>query len=235
MKRLFIIYALFFAQILRGVSQNTTILFSPQIVNANVSPDSFEVKARAFFKNTSNSTKKFVWKRTVIAMTSGWQSVVCDAKGCWAAAVNDAPEQIELAPNATSNIDVFARPNHISGAATIEVKVVEVGNDANVVTGRFLFATTTATKEPTKNNATVKIFPNPATDYFSIQDDYDVVEKVMVYNMIGRLMKNYNTSTNASAHYTINDLPDGLYIIRLLNSKGATIKTIRLNKAKPKA
>lgn len=235
MKRLVLIYALFLTQILRGLSQNITITLTPQIVNANVSLDSFEVKAKAVFKNTSTSTKKFVWKRTIIAMTSGWQSLVCDSKACWAAAVNDAPEQIELAPNATSILDVYIRPNRIFGAATIEVKVYEVGNEANAVTGRYLFTTTTATKDVGKNNTGVKVYPNPATDYFSIQDEYDVVERVVVYNMIGRVMKNYMTTNNTSNRYTLNDLPEGLYIIRLLNSRGGTVKTIRLNKAKAKA
>ena len=235
MKKFILISFLFFLQILRGTTQNITITLMPQIVNAGVNIDSFEVKAKAIFKNTSASTKKFVWRRTIIAMTSGWQSLVRDAKGCWASTVNDAPEQIELAPNATSNIDAYIRPNHISGAATIEIKVYEVGNETNAITGRYLFSTTTSTKDAGKTGVSIKIFPNPATDYFSIQDDNEVVERVVVYNMIGRAVKNYLTSTNTNNHYTLNDLPEGLYIIRLLNSRGATVKTVRLNKAKAKA
>jgi Secretion system C-terminal sorting domain len=234
MKKSILVCLLFSVQILRGVSQNITITLAPQIVNAAVPLDSFEVRAKAIMKNTSTSTKKYVWKRTIIAMTSGWQSLVCDSKGCWASGVNDAPEQIELAPNATSNMDVYIRPNRISGAATIEIKVYEVGNEANAVTGRYLFSTATSTKDGGKGNTGVKIYPNPASDYFSIQDDYDVVDRVVVYNMIGRAMKNYSTN-NANNRYTLNDLPEGLYIIRLLNNKGATVKTVRLNKAKAKA
>lgn len=236
MKRLLLIYTLFFAQLLRVGAQNITISLTPQIVNAPVSLDSFEVKAKAIFKNTSNSTKKFVWKRTIIAMTSGWQALICDSKGCWASGVSEAPEQIELAPNATSNIDVYVRPNRVTGAATIEVKVYEVGNETNAVTGRYLLATTTTTKDVnSRTNTGVKVYPNPATDYFSIQDDYDVVERIVVYNMIGRVMKNYNTTNNTNNKYILNDLPEGLYIIRLLNARGGTVKTIRLNKAKAKA
>ena len=236
MKKYVLCYLLFSVFILRGVSQNITITLTPQIVNAGVSLDSFEVKAKATMKNTSTTTKKFVWRRTIIAMTNGWQSLVCDSQGCWAAVVNDAPEQITLAAGATSNMDVYIRPNRIAGSATIEIKVFEFGNEANAVTGRYLFSSTTATRDVAKNNASVKIYPNPATDYFSIQDDYDVVDKVIVYNMIGRAVKNYTVTNNNSGNkYTLNDLPEGLYIIRLLNSRGATIKTVRLNKAKAKA
>jgi hypothetical protein len=235
MKRLILIYALFFAQILRGVSQNITINLSPQIVNAGISIDTLEAKGKAIFRNTSNSTKKFAWKRTIIAMTSGWQSNVCDGRGCLGAQFNESIEQIDVAPNSTSILDVNVRPNRTPGSATIEVKVYEVGNEANAVTGRYLFTTTTATKESGKNNSGVRIFPNPATDFFSIQDDYDIVERVVVYNMIGRVMKNYSTNSNNGNRYTLNDLPEGLYVIRLLNAKGGTVKTIRLNKSKAKA
>jgi hypothetical protein len=236
MKGLVLIYALFFAQILRGGSQNVTINLSPQIVNAGISADTFEARGKAMFKNTSNSTKRFAWKRTIVAMTSGWQALVCDAKGCWNAQNSESSEQIDVAPNSTSILDVNIRPNHTAGSATIEVKVYEIGNEANAVTGRYLFTTTTtATRESAKSNASVRIFPNPATDFFSIQDDYDVVERVVVYNMIGRVMKNYSTNSNNGNKYTMTDLPEGLYVIRLLNSRGGTVKTIRLNKSKAKA
>ena len=234
MKRLILIYALFFAQILRGVSQNITITMYPQIVNVNLTPDTLEVRGKAFFKNTSSSGKRFAWKRTVFAMTNGWQSIVCDNKNCWPS-VSESVEQIELPAYATGALDVVIRPNKTAGAATIEVKVYEVGNEANAVTGRFLFSTTTAAKETGKSTTGVKIFPNPATDFFSIQDDYDIVERVVVYNMIGRVMKNYTTNNNNGNKYTLTDLPEGLYVIRLLNAKGGTVKTVRLNKAKAKA
>jgi Secretion system C-terminal sorting domain len=234
MKKSILVLLLISAQILRGLSQNITITLTPQIVNANVSIDSFEVKAKATFKNTSATTKKFVWKRTVVALTSGWQSLVCDAQGCWNANVNDAPEQITVPANSTSNIDAYIRPNRTAGSATIEIKVYEFGNEANAITGRYLFSTSTSTKDGGKGNTGVKVFPNPATDYFSIQDDYDIVDRVVVYNMIGRAVKSYATD-NSNNKFTVNDLPEGLYIIRLLNARGATVKTIRLNKAKAKA
>jgi hypothetical protein len=233
MKKSILVLLLISAHILRGLSQNVTITLTPQIVNASVSIDSFEVRAKALFKNTSMTTKKFVWKRTIVSMTNGWQSLVCDAQGCWNSNVNDAPEQITVAPNSTSNIDAYIRPNRIAGSATIEIKVYEFGNEANAITGRYLFSTATSTKD-VRNNTGIKIYPNPATDYFSIQDDYDVVDRVVVYNMIGRAVKNY-TNTNTNNKFTLGDLPEGLYIIRLLNARGATVKTLRLNKAKAKA
>jgi hypothetical protein len=222
---------LFCLQILNGYTQ-VTITITPQVQNVSVNSDSIEIRAKATFKNTSTTTKKFTWKRSVLSLTAGWTTNVCDSKGCWVSSVDNAPEQIELAPNATSNLDVYIHPEKKQGAATVEVKVFEVGNETNTVTGRWLFSTTTRAKETNANTPTIRIYPNPTTDYFQITDD-EGIDKVVIYNIIGRQMRTYKVTDNGK--YNVNDLPEGLYIIRLLASNGSTIKTIRLSRTRLKA
>ena len=230
MKQILPILLIFNGFILRG--QTVTVTLTPQTVNTAVHPDSFEVKAKANFKNTATTTKKFTWSRSILNITAGWQSLVCDPNSCWTAAVSTAPQEIELVANAVANLDVYIRPNHISGAATIEMKISEVGNPTNTVTGRYLFSPTTATKDLSKT-ANIKIYPNPATDFFMLQDEHDAVDRVVVYNIIGRQVKIYKATEGF--RYTLSDLPEGIYLVRLLNANGATVKTIRLSKAKAKA
>jgi hypothetical protein len=225
---------LFCLQILNlplGYAQ-ATITITPQVQTASVAPDSFEIKAKATIKNTSGVTKKFTWTRNVLNISAGWTTVVCDNQSCWTPAVNTSPEQIELAPNGTSNLDVYIRPDKKQGAATIEVKVVEVGNDANTVTGRYLFSSTTRTRETNNNATNIRVYPNPTTEYFQLSDD-DMIDKVVIYNIIGRQMRTYKVTDNGK--YYVTDLPEGLYIIRLLASNGSTVKTIRLSKSRLKA
>jgi Secretion system C-terminal sorting domain len=222
---------LFCLEILRGHAQST-ITITPQVQNVNVNSDSIEIRAKATIKNTSTTTKKFTWKRSILSLTSGWATNVCDSKGCWVPSVDVAPEVIELAPNATSNMDVYIRPEKKAGAATVEVKVFEVGNETNTVTGRWLFSTTTKTREANANNTNIRIYPNPTIDYFQITED-DGIDKVVIYNIIGRQMRTYKVTDNGK--YNVNDLPEGLYIIRLLAANGATVKTIRLSRTRLKA
>jgi Secretion system C-terminal sorting domain len=226
-----LLFTLFLAAILRGDTQ-VTLTLSPDIVNATVHPDTFEIRAKATLKNTSTATKKFTWTRSIKSMTAGWACLVCDKNTCWAASVNAPLDQIELAAGATSNIDVYIRPDKKMGAAAVEVKIFEVGNETNTVTGKYNFSTTTRTRDLKDNGNTLRIYPNPSVDFFQITDN-DLVEKVVVYNIIGRQMRSYKATDGMK--YTVNDLPDGLYIIRLLNSSGATVKTVRLSKSRPKA
>jgi Secretion system C-terminal sorting domain len=224
--------ALFFSLNILNSYTQVTITITPQVQTVGVNPDSMEIRAKATFKNTSTVTKKFTWTRNVMNISTGWTTQVCDSKGCWIPSVGTAPEQIELAPNATSNLDVYIRPEKKQGAATIEVKVFEVGNETNTVTGRYLFSTTTRAKETNINNANIRIYPNPTIDYFQLTED-DGIDKVVIYNIIGRQMRTYKVTDNGK--YNVNDLPEGLYIIRLLAANGATVKTIRLSRSRLKA
>lgn len=232
MKHLLLIILFANAFILRGQSQ-VTLTITPGIVNSSVHPDSFETRGKATLKNTSSQTKRIVWQRNIISMPNGWQSLVCDINQCWTSGVNASPDTIVLAANGSSNLDAYIRPNQISGSATIELKATEVGNAANTVTGRYLFTTTTSSREVSKSSSTIKIYPNPTTDYFMLNDDSDVIDRIVIYNIIGRQVRNYNVANNYK--YWVNDLPEGFYIIRLLNDSGNTVKTIRLNKSKVKA
>lgn len=232
MKHLLLVLLLTNIIILRGNAQ-TTLTLTPPIVNTSVNSDSFEVKGKAVLKNTASQTKRFVWQRNILSMTNGWQALVCDINQCWTSAVNVSPDTIVLAPNGTSNLDVYIRPNHTSGAATIELKVTEVGNATNTLTGRYLFSPTTGLRDYSKGSTGIRIYPNPTTDYFMVLDHNDLIDKVVIYNIIGRQMKSYKAIDNFK--YMIYDLPEGIYIIRLLNGQGNTVKTIRLNKSKAKA
>ena len=232
MKHLVLVFLFANAVLLRGYGQ-ATVTITPGIVNSTVNPDSFEIKGKATLKNTSSQIKRFVWQRNIISLPSAWQSLVCDINQCWTSGVNASPDTIVLAANGTSNLDAYVRPNRTSGSATIEIKVTEVGNTSNTVTGRYLFTSTTATREFLKSGSSVRIYPNPTTDYFMLSDNSDVVERVIIYNIIGRQVKSYKAIDNFK--YTVNDLPEGIYIIRLLNNSSNTVKTIRLNKSKVKA
>lgn len=226
-----LLIVLFFTVILRGGTQ-VTITLTPDVVNATVLIDSFETRAKATLKNTSSTTKKFTWTRTIKSMTNEWACLVCDKNLCWASTINTPTDQIELAAGATSNLDVYIRPNKKAGSAAVEVKIIEVGNETNTLTGKYNFSTTTRTKDLRENGNTIRIYPNPTVEFFQITDN-DTIEKVVIYNIIGRQMRTYKASEGMK--YTVSDLPDGLYIIRLLNTNGATVKTVRLSKSRPKA
>ena len=226
-----LLIALFFTAILRGGTQ-VTITLTPDVVNTYVNTDSFEIRAKATLKNTSTVTKRFMWTRSIKSIATGWSCLVCDKNNCWVSTVSASPDLIELAAGGTSNIDVYIRPDKKGGSAAVEIKIAEIGNETNTLTGKYNFSTTTRIKDLRDNTNNLRIYPNPTVEFFQITEN-DMVDKVVIYNIIGRQMKTYKATDGMK--YTVYDLPDGLYIIRLLNTNGATVKTVRLSKSRPKA
>ncbi len=74
----------------------------------------------------------------------------------------------------------------------------------------------------------VSLYPNPANDYFMLKNAENV-HTVLVYNILGREVKRFRLN-QGGGRYQVNDLPKGMYVIRLINSNKDVLQTIRMNK-----
>lgn len=74
----------------------------------------------------------------------------------------------------------------------------------------------------------IKVFPNPAIDYFQISNAQNI-SKAIVYNMFGKEVKVFNYITTSSQN-NISDLRTGMYIIKMLDDKNKVIKSVKLQK-----
>jgi hypothetical protein len=73
----------------------------------------------------------------------------------------------------------------------------------------------------------VTIFPNPAQNYIDVLYTSSAdVKTISIYNIIGKLVSVYRVSSNTSAHCEFNnDMPSGIYLVRLADSKGNVVAT----------
>lgn len=78
----------------------------------------------------------------------------------------------------------------------------------------------------------IKVFPNPTTDYFQINNSLNI-KKVIIYNMFGKEVKIFNSlPTNA---YDVTDLKYGMYIVKMLDDKNKIVKSVKLQKSSASA
>jgi len=63
----------------------------------------------------------------------------------------------------------------------------------------------------------IKIYPNPAIDFLQIESLTDKTI-ISIYSMVGKLHKSLTASENGIVN--INDLAEGIYIIKLQTEKG---------------
>ena len=82
--------------------------------------------------------------------------------------------------------------------------------------------------QPPKQN-TVKVFPNPATDFISVEESSNTpVGFLSIFNLMGRNIREYNFQKDEQ--YYIGDLPKGIYLVYLQDKTRKTIATQRIEK-----
>lgn len=79
----------------------------------------------------------------------------------------------------------------------------------------------------TISKSILKIYPNPAANFFKLKEVTGVTS-IIVYNLVGRKIKQFQTQKNKA--YTITDLPKGMYLIQFLGLEGKILTTQRLSK-----
>jgi len=77
-------------------------------------------------------------------------------------------------------------------------------------------------------NPKVKVYPNPATHYIKLTK-VDRVRKIKILSLIGNPVKLYDV-VDKEGKYDVASLPNGLYLVQLLDAQNKVIRTERLNK-----
>ena len=78
---------------------------------------------------------------------------------------------------------------------------------------------------------TFKVFPNPATEYFQLEDKSESVAQINIYNIVGKKMTTFEVIDEKK--YYVTDFPKGMYLVQLLGEDNKIIATQRLNVRKP--
>ncbi|MFM9948517.1 MAG: T9SS type A sorting domain-containing protein [Saprospiraceae bacterium] len=223
MKKCLLLFGLFFSSQSFFAQSSMVINPNPVVTNGIASSD-FEGVGYAEAINNTNDTLQVRWTRKVISITQGWQSAICDKNQCFFPSVSSQP--FEFLPNEAARLDVHVYPNDFVGAAIIEVTLVNTEDTTQSVTGVYYFNQETNGTVDAKYQA-VKVYPNPTQGLFTISD-VDQVERVDIFDLAGRTVKQFQYGTGQ--WYSISDLPQGSYIVRLLGGTGETLVTRLMNK-----
>lgn len=86
----------------------------------------------------------------------------------------------------------------------------------------------TAAPGPQPKITKIKIYPNPATEYISI-DNTENVKELFILNLVGRKLKVIQ-NVEQDVQYDISDLPNGMYLVQIIDHKNKIITTQRLSK-----
>ena len=88
------------------------------------------------------------------------------------------------------------------------------------------------TAVPTVNKISqdISLYPNPASSEINLVYDANAdVKTVAIYSIIGKVMSVYRVSGN-SANLNLENIPTGIYFVRLINSNGEVVATRKFTK-----
>ncbi|MBL7829506.1 MAG: T9SS type A sorting domain-containing protein [Saprospiraceae bacterium] len=202
------------------------IQITPSSFDSIIDLSVFDADMRSEIFNQGSGSIEVEWTRTIIEKTKGWNTYVCTGINCYPPDTDHGT--FTLSSSKPSPLEVHFSPNSTVGYAEVQIKVNEVGNPANSFTAVYKI-TAKGVSTSYVNAENIKIYPNPTTDYFKIQNSTGV-SKIMILNLMGRNIKSF---AGISDRYDVAELPSGMYIVQMLDSRGKNIKTSKLSIKKP--
>jgi hypothetical protein len=217
----FITFVFFFFCL--SVSAQAVLVLTPSTSSVAVKATDLDIAAKASLKNNSTDTLIVRWTRKIESISQGWSSAVCDKNFCYIPTVDSM--RLIMAPGETSNMDIHVYPGGVAGSAKVSLSIEVVGKPETRITGTYLFNQTTPLGQD--DLEAIQLYPNPAADYFMVTSPI-VIGKIELYNITGDRAKVYYAYKNK--RYYVDDIPAGIYMVRLLNLKEDIIKTVILKK-----
>lgn len=188
--------------------------------------------------NQSGAEVVLRWRRSVVSAPPAWQFPVCDNIQCYFHAVGESPNQVIIAADDLSLLDVHVRPNGVAGCGTVRLDLalwddMDFANILYSATYEFKVnnpgecAIISAVDDVAISN--VRVYPNPTSDLFKISELENIPEadEVAIYNIVGKKVKSFVTT---ASQYSVGDLPDGLYMVSLIDNETGVLKTVRMSK-----
>lgn len=187
-------------------------------------------------KNNSRRAMNLRWELAVDEAPAEWRFSVCDQNTCYFTTNTtnvDYRDRIPYAPvilmpGDTAKLDLNVFPIGAAGNANVHINLYDIANPKTLLNTANYFITIdglSAITELDKNK--LRVYPNPVSDYLTITRN-TFVRQLWVSNILGKQVRTFDTSFGNK--YDISDLPDGIYLISMVDANRKVVKTVRVSK-----
>ncbi|MEM8527717.1 MAG: T9SS type A sorting domain-containing protein [Bacteroidota bacterium] len=188
---------------------------------------------KGYLQNNTNQTLKVRWERNPINLPPEWSIEVQDKNAAYPEFIDSnmdddsyINEPVILKPKERVPLDLYITPNGKAGDAIIGMDIA-LADAPEVVIDSDEFKVEVRSRFRQRQQKGTRIFPNPSDNFLNLSNMEDV-DRLVVYNMVGRAVKNFEVEEGA--RYEVGNLPDGIYLVGLFDKKGNIIKTMRISK-----
>lgn len=216
------------------LAQSFTVEPNPASASTNLSenPGLFQILAYSVIYNQTDQNLNMKWER-----------IVNDKNECWSSSV-DSPNfqsfpgidefEFTLLPNLPNGGDLivhmYIEGYSGEGQVVLRVSNLDIPSDTLLVTYNFtategLICSSTSVEEIRMDEG--QLYPNPCIDAFQMTNGQNVNE-LIVYNILGTEVQSFLVQPGKL--YSLTNLPKGVYLVQMINDKGALLSTTKLLK-----
>ena len=209
---------------LNTFAQQAQFYFEPDSISITVASDVVDAPAELEIHSTAAADVTIKWQRYVLSMTGGCLTKVCDLNVCYPETFNS--REFVISPNQTGPISVHLVNNNgnlCQGVVRLDMWNVEDA-DPIIVPSFFLFNATTSVNEIFKLDE-VKVYPNPATEYFTIENDN--VARIRMTTLDAREVAAFDATQTKT--FSLAGQTAGMYVLVMEDAKVKAIGVAQLD------
>lgn len=222
----FTCFLFFFAALLSSITAQSAFRVLPSPSEVVSLPEEVDNVAHAYVKNLTNSIITVSWQRFEVDLPDTMYTLVCDPTICYGPATS--AQTFTLMPLDSGEMDVhFVNEIGLITTAHVRLRLVNQANPADTLWVDYRFDSQTLDANDRLEKETVKLYPNPVTDYFMLENA-TAVAAIRVYTLDGRQVSYFQATPEQ--RYTLTGLPAGAYILALENKEGRVLQSTPLRK-----
>ena len=212
--------------------------------------DTVTVSGAGFFDaynyiiNTTTSPITIQWKVIATNFPSDWiaNTGICDNNTCisgaglWPSSSSTTYECSYPASvtNGTFKMQIdlaTAAGTTTPGTHYLRVRINNKFATSDTAIQTYIVTKTTTSVSVVKSTGDVTMYPNPATTALNVVYDASAdIKNIAIYNIIGKQVNMFRVSGATSASLNVENLSDGIYFVRLMNSNGEVVATRKFTK-----
>ena len=212
-----------------------SIYFERSMLVRSMDGDATDVAEVTRIVNPTRRDLLVRWDREVSDLPEGWRSVVCDTNRCHD---SDADNAVFLLPaRSAAPLVAHVYPGaggvQVRDEALVTLRASVVGAGSNGAASKDAVATFAFRREAKREDkpsatyrGTALLYPNPNAGEFRLRTEHDL-SQIKLTNMLGKTVRTFRADQDV---YSVADLPNGIYLVTLLDTNGQVVKTLRLSK-----
>ncbi len=161
---------------------------------------------------------------------------VCDNATCFGAAdvwpTNFRTSTYPAAATGDFHVTLDMSVIPVGGPYVLRIRLRNSGGTGTDTIQTYVInRTATTSVNNVRGNGDVTLYPNPATSSLNVLfDAASDIKTIAVYNIIGKQVSLFRPTDNAGASLNIENIPSGIYFVRLMNSHGDVVTTRKFTK-----